>query len=65
MTSEQIKLASTCTYNYLWACTHEDNRGKECPGPCHLFSNGKILCPLCYNPVELGYCVNKLCTNNK
>lgn len=58
--NDRIK-ASSCLYNYLWECDHKDQRGKECTGPCKLFDNGKIICPLCSNPVELDYCVNIKC----
>jgi hypothetical protein len=64
MNSEQCKKAATCSHNYLWECTHKDNRGKECTGPCRLFDNGKVLCPLCFNPVEQGRCVNINCDNH-
>jgi len=33
-----IRRASQCDYNYLWTCTHPDNKGNKCVKICENFT---------------------------
>ena len=61
-TSERIKAAG-CWFNFLWKCEHPNMKGCACNGPCDKYQD-LIACPKCGNPIEAGYCINKLCSNH-
>ena len=63
MNEEDIKNAADCFHNYLWICKHPSQCNTKCVGRCEKYFNG-ISCPECDNPIEYGYCINKLCVNH-
>lgn len=37
--AEFMSIASECDFNYLWKCTHKDQKGKACTEVCKLYQN--------------------------
>jgi hypothetical protein len=37
--AEFISKASECEFNYLWKCTHKEQKGKACTEVCKLYQN--------------------------
>jgi hypothetical protein len=66
MTKEQMLKAAECDFNKLFKCTHKHLKSHRCHGPCNIMEiEGSLqMCPLCSNPIEQGYCLNKLCVNH-
>jgi len=63
MSGDDIRKCADCVHNYLWVCKHPSQRNNKCVGRCEKYSNG-ISCTECGNPIEQGYCVNKLCNSH-